>query len=103
VETGAKLAETQGSDQKDDIDQKIDQKITELEGKVATKDYVNEKDDFRKQYVDDQLAKAKEESLDGEKNLKEEISKCLSQDEVNNLINDKDKELREYIDSKAGG
>merc|ERR1711998_231260 len=88
VETKAKS--TEGVEEKIDIEQKL----ADLEGKVATKDFVNEKDDFRKQYVDDQLAKAKEESLDGDKTLKEEI---------NNLIFEKDKELREYVDSKAGG
>jgi len=85
----------------------IEQKLAELEGKVATRDFVtelvNEKDDFRRQYIDDALAKAKEESLDGDKSLKEELSQCISQDAVNNLINEKDKELREYVDSKAGG
>ena len=87
----------------DSLKSDVDKKLTELEASLETKGYctkewVKQKDDERRQYVDDMVAKAKEESIEGQNELKQSF---ITQDAVNNQLNEKDEELHKYVDDKV--
>ena len=71
---------------------------------MCTKEYVEshvkEKDEFRKQYVDDMVAKAMEESKQGREAITEQINGLAEKYTTEDYVNTKETEIKAYVDEK---
>jgi len=104
VEEKISKLETEVPEVEKRLGEQIAKSSTLLTEMMVTKDtmekHVHEKDEFRRQYVDDMVAKAKEESIQGRQAITEQINGLAEKYTTEEFVIAKETEIRAYVDEK---
>jgi len=103
------LVEKEAEETEQRLNEKITKSTTTFLDMFCTKQQMDAKDEFRKQYVDDMVAKGNEEAQQGREKILSELRAEISESAntmaekftTEDYVNERNVEIRQYVDSRV--